>query len=52
MTYGIIFVSALAAMIVAIAVVEKHPPGQAAATGGWSQDTTDSGNAVVEHAAP
>jgi hypothetical protein len=52
MTYGIIFVSALAAMIVAIAVVEKHPPGQMGAPGGWSQDSTDNGNAVVEHAVP
>jgi hypothetical protein len=50
MTYGIIFVSALAAMIVAVAVVETHPPGQAGVPGGWSQDTTDNGKAIVEHA--
>jgi hypothetical protein len=39
MTYGIIFVSALAALVVGIAVVAKDPPSEAVATHGWSQDS-------------
>jgi hypothetical protein len=39
MTYGIIFVSALAALVVTIAVVEKDPPSEAVATHGWSQES-------------
>ncbi|TCR69278.1 MULTISPECIES: hypothetical protein [Rhizobium/Agrobacterium group] len=39
MTYGIIFVSALTALVFAIAVVEKDPPSEAVATHGWSQDS-------------
>lgn len=49
MTYGIIFVSALAAIVAAIAVVDRQPPGEAVSIGGYSQEN---GGTVVNRALP
>jgi hypothetical protein len=51
MMYGVIFISALAAMIVGIVVVDKHPPAQVGAPGEWSQDATDNDKTAITHSA-
>jgi hypothetical protein len=52
MTYGIIFISALAAMIIAIAAVDRHAPGELTAPNSWSQSTADRGTTAPARVAP
>jgi hypothetical protein len=50
MMYGIIFVSILTAMVIAIATVETRPPNVMVT--GWSQEIADPGGDITAHGIP